>query len=212
MNILHLDSGLFAEQSLTRKLAAKLVHSLRARHPENRLVYRDLTAQPPAHLDATILLAAGKAESERSAYEQEQVALGKTLLDELFAADVLVIGAPMYNFTIPSQLKAWLDRVLQAGTTFRYTANGPEGLVKGKRAYIVSSRGGIYSSGPTAAMEHQESYLLAALAFIGITDVEVIRMEGVAMGEELKAKALQEAEARVKGAETSALVQLRRSA
>ena len=212
MNILQLDSGLFAGQSLTRKLAAKLVERLQRRDPNSTLVYRDLTQHAPAHLDATILLAAGKAEGERSAFEQEQVTLSNTLLDELFAADVLVIGAPMYNFSIPGQLKAWLDRVLQSGKTFRYTANGPEGLVKGKRAYVVSSRGGIYSSGPTAAMEHQESYLLTALAFIGITDVQVIRMEGVAMGDEFKAKALQQAEAEVAGAELEPLTQFRRSA
>jgi FMN-dependent NADH-azoreductase len=144
MNILQLDSGLFAAQSHTRALAAKLVERLQSAQPGSMLVYRDLVQLAPAHLDATILLANGKPEAERSAFEQEQAALSQALLDELVAADVLVIGAPMYNFTIPSQLKAWFDRVLQAGKTFRYTANGAEGLMTGKRAYIVSSRGGIY--------------------------------------------------------------------
>ncbi|MDY6984765.1 MAG: NAD(P)H-dependent oxidoreductase [Pseudomonadota bacterium] len=212
MNILHLDSGLFAGQSLTRSLAAKLVQSLQSRNADGAVIYRDLVKNAPAHLDATILLAAGKPEAERSDYEREQLHLSQTLLDELFAADVIVIGAPMYNFTIPSQLKAWLDRVLQAGKTFRYTSEGAEGLVKGKRAFIVSSRGGVYTSGPAAAMEHQESYLLAALAFIGITDVQVIRAEGVNMGEALKAQALEQAEANIAGVRLEDAPQLQRCA
>lgn len=212
MNILQLDSGLFAGQSVTRALAAKLVQGLQARHADSTLVYRDLAQHAPAHLDATILLAGGKAEVERSDFEQEQVRLNQALLDELVAADMLVIGAPMYNFSIPSQLKAWFDRVLQAGKTFRYTSDGPEGLMKGKRAYIVSSRGGVYSSGPAAAMEHQESYLLTVLAFIGITDVQVIRAEGVNMGAEFKAQAIEQAEARIAGVQLEEVSQLQRCA
>lgn len=197
MRILHLDSGLFVDQSVTRKLSAQLVKRLQQSNDTAELVYRDLVADSPAHLTAEILMAAGKEESERSDFEQQQVKLTETFLDELFAADTLVISAPMYNFTIPSQLKAWLDRVLQAGKTFRYTESGAEGLVTGKTAYIVSSRGGVYSSGDAAAMEHQESYLTSALAFIGITDVKVVRAEGVNLGEEPKAKAIEAAEAEI---------------
>src|SRR5690606_19862865 len=160
MNILHLDSGLFAGQSVSRKLGAQLVERLQAQNPGSVVIHRDLIANAPAHLDGNLLLAGGKAVAERTPYEQEQLALTQQFLDELFAADVLVIGAPMYNFSIPSQLKAWIDRIAQAGKTFRYTADGPEGLVKGKKAYVVSSRGGVYSEGPAIAMEHQESYLL----------------------------------------------------
>jgi len=195
MNILHLDSGLFAGQSVSRKLGAQLVERLQAQNPGSVVVHRDLIANAPAHLDGNLLLAGGKAEAERTPYEQEQLALTQQFLDELFAADVLVIGAPMYNFSIPSQLKAWIDRIAQAGKTFRYTADGPEGLVKGKKAYVVSSRGGVYSEGPAAAMEHQESYLLAVLAFIGVTDVQVIRAEGLSLSDDAKGKALRDAEA-----------------
>jgi FMN-dependent NADH-azoreductase len=197
MNILHLDSGLFAGQSVTRKLGAQLVQRLQAQHPGSNVVHRDLVTTAPAHLDGNLLLASGKPDAERTAFEREQLALTQNLLDELFAADVLVIGVPMYNFSLPSQLKAWIDRVAVSGKTFRYTSEGPEGLVKGKKAYVVSSRGGVYSAGPAAAMEHQESYLLTVLGFIGVTDVQVIRAEGVNMGEELKTKAVREAECEI---------------
>ena len=197
MNILHLDSGLFNGQSVTRHLTAKLVGKLKLQHSSAQVVYRDLAENAPAHLDAKILMAAGKEPAEQSDFEKEQIALTSTLLDELFAADIIVVAAPMYNFTIPSQLKAWLDRVLQSGKTFRYTESGAEGLVKGKTVYIASSRGGIYSEGAAAAMEHQESYLTTALNFIGITDIHIVRAEGVNMGDEPKAKAIAGAEEQI---------------
>lgn len=190
MNILHLDSGLFAGQSLSRALAAKLVQRLQAVHPGSTLVYRDLAQQAPAHLDATILLASGKAEAERSASEQEQVRLTQTLLDELVAADVIVIGAPMYNFGMPSTLKAWFDHVLRAGITFRYSEAGPEGLLKGKRAIVVESRGGLYSEGPAQAMDSQEPHLRTLLRFMGITDVEFVRAEKLGFGPEAREHAI----------------------
>ncbi|HWK52765.1 MAG TPA: FMN-dependent NADH-azoreductase [Hyphomicrobiales bacterium] len=193
MHILHIDSGLFPGQSISRQLSEQLVARLVEQNPGSRVSRRDLIAQAPAHLDATLLGAAAKPPAERSAFEKEQLALSQNLLDELFAADTVVIGAPMYNFGIPSQLKAWVDRIAQAGVTFRYTAEGPEGLLKGKKAYILSSRGGIYSEGPAAAFEHQESYLRTVLGFVGITDVQVIRAEGVNLGEDAKAQALAQA-------------------
>ncbi|WP_258806639.1 FMN-dependent NADH-azoreductase [Pseudidiomarina sp. CB1] len=179
MNILHLDSGLFVDQSVSRKLSKQIVE--RVKGDTDTVVYRDLVTNAVPHLDAATLLA-------------EENPLTEELLAELFAADVLVIGAPMYNFTIPTQLKAWFDRVLKAGTTFKYTEQGPEGLLKGKKVYIASGRGGIYSEGAAAAMDHQESYLRNALAFIGITDVTVIRAEGVNLGEEPRQQALQAAD------------------
>jgi len=197
MNILHLDSGLFPEQSVTRKLSKQLVARLREQNSNANVVYRDLTVAPPAHLDAGILAAMGKDKDQRSSDEQAQVSLTETLLQELFDADTIVLSAPMYNFTIPTQLKAWFDRVLQAGTTFRYTESGAEGLVKGKKVYVVSSRGGVYSEGPAAAMEHQESYVQAALNFIGITDITTVRAEGVNLGETEKARAVSAAEAHI---------------
>lgn len=116
---------------------------------------------------------------------------GNAYMDELFASDILVIGAPMYNLSIPTPLKAWIDRIAVAGKTFRYTATGPEGLLKNKKAFIASARGGIYSAGsPAAALEHQESYLVGLLAFLGVTDVTVIRAEGIAMGPEAKDAAI----------------------
>ncbi|KFZ29990.1 FMN-dependent NADH-azoreductase [Pseudidiomarina atlantica] len=175
MSILHLDSGLFIEQSVSRKLSKQIVE--RIAKADDTVVYRDLVSNPVPHLDAETLLA-------------ENNELTQTLLDEVFAADTLVIGAPMYNFTIPTQLKAWLDRILKAGVTFKYTEQGPEGLLKGKKVYIASGRGGIYSEGAAAAMDHQESYLRNALGFVGITDITVIRAEGVNLGEEPRQQAL----------------------
>lgn len=175
MNILHLDSGLFLEHSVSRKLSKQIVERISSE--QDQVVYRDLISTPVPHLDAETLLA-------------EHDALAQTLLDELFAADVVVIGAPMYNFTIPTQLKAWFDRVLKAGVTFNYTEQGPQGLLQDKKVYLASGRGGIYSKGEAAAMDHQESYLRQALGFIGLTDVQVIRAEGVNLGEQPRQQAL----------------------
>ncbi|SFC07653.1 FMN-dependent NADH-azoreductase [Marinospirillum celere] len=190
MNILHLDSGLFTGQSVSRELSGRIVKQLQQQYPEASLTYRDLVAQPISHLDAEILLAGAAEAADRSERQQTELAMTETLLDELFAADLLVIGAPLYNFSIPTQLKAWVDRVAQAGRTFQYTEQGPEGLLKGKRAIIASARGGVYSEGPAAAMEHQESYIKTLLGFIGITDVSIIRAEGLNMGDQLRAEAL----------------------
>ena len=122
------------------------------------------------------------------------------LIDEAEAADVLVIGAPMYNFGIPSTLKSWFDHVLRAGRTFRYTAAGPEGLLKNKRAVVLSVRAGVYGEGPAAASDHQEPHLRTLLRFMGVSDIEFVRVEGLALGEEARAKALAEARAALPGA------------
>lgn len=178
MNVLHLDSGIFVEQSVSRQLSQQIV--ARLSEQATQVVYRDLVTDPIPHLDADALLA-------------EHNALTQTLLDEVFAADVMVIGAPMYNFTIPTQLKAWFDRILKAGVTFKYTEQGAQGLLSGKKVYIASGRGGIYSEGDAVAMDHQESYLRQVLAFVGITDVTVIRAEGVNLGDEPRQQALAQA-------------------
>lgn len=180
MKILHVDSGLFIGQSVSRKLSAGIVERLQ-NTGSHEVVYRDLVTDPVPHLDAETLM-------------DSDNALSQALIAELQAADIIVIGAPMYNFTIPTQLKAWLDRVLKAGVTFQYTDQGPKGLLSGKTAYIASGRGGIYSQGEAAAMDHQESYLRQALGFIGITQVHVIRAEGVNLGEEPREQALQDAQ------------------
>lgn len=180
MNILHIDSGIFVDQSVSRKLSRDIVAHLN-QDSDATVVHRDLVTNAVPHLDAETLL------------DNENL-LSAELIAEIQTADVLVIGAPMYNFTIPTQLKAWLDRVLKAGVTFKYTDQGPVGLLTGKTAYIASGRGGVYSQGDAAALDHQESYLRNALAFIGITDVHVVRAEGLNMGDEPRQKALLEAE------------------
>ena len=184
MKVLHLDSGIFVEQSVSRQLSKDIVAKLTQQGDDVEVTYRDLVSNPVPHLQAEELLA-------------EDKPLTNELVAELQAADVVVIGAPMYNFTIPTQLKAWLDRVLQAGVTFRYTENGPEGLLTGKKAYLASGRGGVYSQGEAAALDHQEAYLKTALGFIGITDVEVVRAEGLNMGDEARAQGLSQAQAQI---------------
>jgi FMN-dependent NADH-azoreductase len=204
MNILHLDSGLFTEQSVSRQLSTRIIKQLQQQYPDASLVYRDLVAQPINHLDADILMAGNTEKAQRSERQHSELAVTETLLEEVFAADVLVIGAPFYNFSIPTQLKSWVDRIAQAGRTFRYTENGPEGLLQGKRAIIASARGGVYSEGPAAPMDHQESYLKTLLGFIGITDVTVVRAEGLNMGDNLRAQALSAAGKEIDGLAVSA--------
>ena len=179
MKLLHLDASILGEHSVSRQLSAQIVARLRVLHPALEVVYRDLAAVAPAHLSPQHLAAFNGAEVSDPAL-QADLALGQACLDELLQADLLVIGAPMYNFSLPSSLKAWIDRVAVAGTTFAYGEAGPEGLLKGRRAYIASVRGGQY-----------------ALGFLGIVDVTVIRAEGVAMGESEKAQALADAAARI---------------
>ena len=183
MNVLHLDSGIFVEGSVSRQLSADIIKKLQA-ESDISVKHRDLVTDAIPHLGADELLADDKP-------------LINELIEELKNADVLVIGAPMYNFTIPTQLKAWIDRVLQAGVTFRYTENGPEGLLEGKKAYIASGRGGVYSSGDASALDHQEAYLKTALSFIGITDVEVVRAEGLNMGDEAREQGLSNAQSQI---------------
>lgn len=184
MKLLHIDSSILNDNSVSRKLTQTVVDQWQQAHPGIEITYRDLARQAPNHLSADTLAAGHIPPEQWSPSQRDEVALTEALLQEFLAADVLVIGAPMYNFSIPSQLKAWLDRVLAAGRTFKYTETGPVGLAGGKKAIIVSSRGGIYSEGsPAQAMDHQESYLTAALGFIGITDITIIRAEGVNMKE-----------------------------
>src|SRR5215469_8904162 len=147
MKLLHLDASALGSHSVSRGLTAAIVREFTKNTPVTEVIYHDLVANPLPHWTPV-------ADASDPA-----AVLGSQMIEEFLAADVIVIGAPMYNFSIPSQLKAWIDRVAVAGKTFRYTANGPEGLAGGKRVVIVSSRGGIHSSGPTLAMDHQEAYL-----------------------------------------------------
>lgn len=193
MNLLHIDSSITGPASVTRQLTAQIVASLAKSVPGLAVVRRDLEAEPLPHLDHATL-SASFAGSPPDAQTRDQVEAGAKVLDEFLKADVVVIGAPMYNFGISSQLKAWIDRILIAGKTFKYTAQGPQGLVSGKKVIIASSRGGFYAPGSSqAVMDFQEAYLRAAFAFIGIGEVEIVRAEGIAVGPEQKQTALNQA-------------------
>jgi len=187
MKLLHIDSSVLGETSASRNLTAAIVARLRAEDPGIDVTHRDLAAQSLPHF--TPVLAEG----------HPCVARNGEILDEFMAADVVVIGAPMYNFSIPTQLKAWIDRVLIAGKTFRYTENGPEGLAGGKRVIIASSRGGIYSEGPAASVDFQETYLKHVFGFIGIHNLEFVRAEGLHLGAEQRDAAMAQAHARIEG-------------
>lgn len=178
MKLLHIDSSALGGHSVSRQLSADIVAELKRQHAGVEVTYRDLAARTLPHW--TPLADAAHPDA----------VLGNEVLEEFLAADVVVIGAPMYNFGIASQLKAWLDRVLIAGKTFRYGANGPEGLAGDKQVIIASSRGGMYSSGPGTAMDFQEPYLRAVLGFIGIGAPQFVRAEGLAMGDERKTQAI----------------------
>ena len=177
MNILHLDSSALGANSVTRELSAAIVARWQGAMPGAIVAYRDLDTHPVAHLTGAVL---GQADAD-------QVAEGERLMAQFLASDVIVIGAPMYNFSIPSTLKAWIDRIAVAGKTFRYTGNGPVGLAGGKRVLIASGRGGVYGNG---AADFQENYLRQVFAFLGITDIQFVRAEGVAYSPQHRADAL----------------------
>ncbi|HET6631213.1 MAG TPA: NAD(P)H-dependent oxidoreductase [Rhodanobacteraceae bacterium] len=181
MKLLHLDASALGAHSVSRQLSAAVVAAYRRAHPGTKVDYRDLAAQPIPHW-------APVADASR-----EPDGVGQAVLDQFLDADVIVIGAPMYNFGIPSQLKAWIDRIAVPGKAFRYTADGPEGLAGGKQVIVASARGGVYSTGPAAAMDFQEPYLRTVLGFFGITDVSFVRAEGVGMGEDARAAAIERA-------------------
>jgi FMN-dependent NADH-azoreductase len=194
--LLHIDSSILGGNSVSRQLTAQIVASWRAAHPATELSYLDLALDTPSHLSAESLgfrLPAGAA--DLSDVQQRENAISEALVSQFLAANVLVIGAPLYNFSIPTQLKAWIDRIAQVGRTFSYTDKGPVGLAGGKTIIVASTRGGMYSTSDAGnAMEHQESYLKTVFGFFGVTDVRFVRAEGLAMGEAGKAAALASAE------------------
>ncbi|WP_448205744.1 FMN-dependent NADH-azoreductase [Azospirillum sp. sgz302134] len=196
MKLLHIDSSPLGDASVSRKLTASIVEAYRKADPGVEVVRRDLTVAPPDHLTGELMQVVKFRNLEGlTARQTEELALTDALVDEFLAADVVVIGAPMYNFSVPTQLKAWIDRIAQAGRTFRYTENGPVGLAGGKTVIIASSRGGVYSTSEAmSALDHQESFLRTVLGFMGVTDVTVIRAEGVGMGPEARDKALDAAQ------------------
>jgi FMN-dependent NADH-azoreductase len=183
---------------VSRHLSASIVAQQQALHPGIEIVRRDLATDPVDHLSGLHLAAAQGAVPEAEPLQRD-LAAGQAALDEFLDADVIVVGAPMYNFGIPSQLKAWIDRLAVAGKTFRYGANGAEGLAGGKTVIVASSRGGFYGADTQAAfLDHQETYLRGVFGFFGITDISFIRAEGVAMGESARQQAIDSAEVEIR--------------
>jgi FMN-dependent NADH-azoreductase len=190
MKLLHIDSSILGGNSASRKLSAAMVEQLTQAIPGLDIISRDLALQPLSHLSGEHLAAAQGATPESPAIRKD-IADAQAALEEFLAADIVVVGAPMYNFGIPSQLKSWIDRIAVAGKTFRYTANGPEGLAGNKRVIVAVSRGGFYGAGmPTAAFEHVESYLRGVFGFLGVTDLEIVVAEGLQTGAEQREKAM----------------------
>ncbi len=192
MKLLHLDSSLLGDASASRQLSRAIVERLQRDLPGLEAIYRDLDAAPLPHLTGADL-AAGR--QPANGLDEAASAVAKTnaaVLQEFLDADIVVVGAPMYNLGVPSVLKAWIDRISIAGVTFRYTEKGPEGLAGGKRVVIASTRGGLYAEGsPGAALDFQETYLRTVFAFLGVTDVQVVRAEGLALGPEQRHASLQ---------------------
>jgi FMN-dependent NADH-azoreductase len=189
MKLLHIDSSVLGPHSVSRMVSAAIVNRLENTLPNLDVTYRDLTETPLAHLSGSHLAAAQGAAPDAAL--QPDLVAGQAVLDEFLAADVVVLGAPMYNFTIPSQLKAWIDRILVAGKTFKYGPQGVEGLAANKRMIVAISRGGFYGAEtPAAAGEHLETYLRWVFGFIGITNPQFISADGVQTGPEHREKAL----------------------
>ncbi len=187
MKILHIDSSILGDNSASRVLSREIVSRLQAEHPHAAVQYLDLAAEGLPHMSGRSLAQLDADESSRDAQ----------VLSDFLAADVIVVGAPMYNFSIPTQLKAWIDRLVVAGKTFRYSSSGPEGLVKGKRLIVALSRGSVY--GPGSPAEYAESYLKHVFGFIGVTNIELFRAEGLGHSPESRANSMNAALAAIRG-------------
>lgn len=208
VNLLHIDSSILGDHSVSRQISAAAVAALRASNPDLKVTYRDLDVAPAPHQSGALLAARATAVDARTAAQARDVAEADAILEEFLAADVVVLGAPMYNFGIPSQLKSWIDHIAVAGRTFRYSETGVEGLAGGKRVILASSRGGFYGAEtPMAALQHQEAYLRGFLGFIGVTGIELVGAEGVNISPDLKQSATAQAVA-----QAGALAPARRAA
>ncbi|MBO8133889.1 FMN-dependent NADH-azoreductase [Dickeya fangzhongdai] len=198
MKILHIDSSILDDGSVTRQISADVIAQLIKHYPQATVSYRDVVKHEIRHLTGAI--AAGfrqiASASVDSSTLQEHM-ISEQLVSEFLTNDVIVIGAPMYNFSVPSQLKSWLDRIAQAGRTFKYTEKGPVGLSGGRTIIVVSARGGFYTEQPFAGMDFQERYLQAFFRFLGINDIYFIRAEGVSKGDEIKNHEIQNAKASI---------------
>ncbi|MGB2246232.1 MAG: FMN-dependent NADH-azoreductase [Alcanivorax sediminis] len=194
MNILVIKSSVFSDGGNSSTLVNAKVESLKAEHPDATIVERDLAANPIPHLDGDRVGAFFTPAENRTAEQQQVDDFSMTLIEELKAADHVVVGLPMYNFGIPSQLKSWIDHVARAGITFRYTENGPQGLIENKPVTILAARGGLYAGTENDTVT---PYIKLFFGFVGITDVEFVFAEGLNMGDETKAKAMDEARAAI---------------
>jgi len=199
MKLLHLDPSINGAQSIPRILTRDIVSQWTANNPNTQVDYLDLAVDTPQHFSADSLgIRLPPGSHAQTTTQQQENTLSETLVSQFLDSDVVVIGAPLYNFSIPSQLKAWIDRIAQAGRTFRYTENGPIGLAGDKTVIIALSRGGVYSSSEAGqAMEHQESYLKTILGFFGVTDIRVVRAEGTNLGADALAAAMSTAAAHI---------------
>jgi FMN-dependent NADH-azoreductase len=188
--LLQINTSLFTNQGQSSQMADRFVAAYRDHHPGATVTIRDVAGEPVPHLDARRFGAFIAPAAQRTAEQQAVIDYSDALIDELRAADVIVLGLPMYNFGVPSQLKSYFDHVARAGETFRYTASGPEGLLKGKKAYVFAARGGLYAGTP---LDTQTTYVRDFLRFIGVEDVEFVYAEGLAISADLKTKALEQA-------------------
>lgn len=192
MKLLHIDSSITGTDSVSRTLTRNAVAQWVKDHPDTQVEYLDLAAEAPSHLSTDSLGFRLPPGSEAlTDVQRRENELSEALVSQFLAADVVVIGAPLYNFSIPTQLKAWIDRLAQAGRTFKYTEAGAVGLAGGKTVIIALSRGGIYSTSDAGrAMEHQESYLQTIFGFFGITDIRIVRAEGINLGGDTREQAI----------------------
>lgn len=197
MSILLVTSSPRGGASHSTRIATELAHRLQEADPSASLVVRDLAAHPLPHIDSDYAAGIYTPPEKRNARQTELVSASDTAVDELFAADTIILATGLINFSISSTLKSWIDHVARAGRTFSYGKDGPKGHLSGKKVYIVLASGGVYSEGAAVPLDHAIPYLSTALGFIGLTDVEVIRVEGVGLGPEATDSALKKATARV---------------
>ena len=197
-NVLLIQSSPRGSESYSQKVARSIVSELEDSYPGANVVFRDLAQNPPPHVGEAFVGGISTGPEQRTSEQTEALALSDELIDELLAADIIVLAVPMHNFGLPSTLKAWIDHVVRVGRTVSYSQKGPEGMLKGRRAILVLARGGVYSDGPARPLDFQEPYLRAILGFIGLTDIDVVRVEGVARSEIGPEKAVASATARSK--------------
>lgn len=194
MKILQINASARTQGANSTRLADAISNRLRAAHPEAELLLRDLASNPHPVLDAPALTALFTPADQRTPAQAARVAQDDALIAEVQSVDVIVLGVPMYNFGVPVQLKTWIDAIARAGVTFRYTANGPEGLLKDKKVYVALARGGLYRDTPA---DSQVPYLKSILGFLGMTDVYFVYAEGLAMGPDAASRAFAEAETQI---------------